>query len=148
MNIGIRVTSYAVLPLCILAIALKPNAAVEASVATPQTSVPARFLSVMPASGNFVYAMQAAPAPDTTKKADDDPLPEGKGKDVTKKVCSGCHAVSMFASQRHDHEQWSAIIDQMVGKGLDASDDQLNQINDYLATYLGPKKDSDTSQSK
>jgi cytochrome c5 len=144
MNIGIRVTSYAVLPLCILAVALKPNAAVEASVAAPQTSVPARFLTVMPASG--IYAMQAAP--DSGKKADDDPLPEGKGKDITKKVCSGCHAVSMFASQRHDHEQWSAIIDQMVGKGLDASDEQLNQINDYLATYLGPKKDSDSSPTK
>jgi len=138
--------SYAVLPLCILAVALKPNAAVEASVAVPQTSVQARFLSVMPASS--AYAMQAAPAPDSSKKADDDPLPEGKGKDLTKKICSGCHAVTMFSSQRHDHEQWSAIIDQMVGKGLDATDDQLNQINDYLATYLGPKKDSDTSTPK
>jgi cytochrome c5 len=139
MNIGIRVTSYAVLPLCILAVALKPNSAVEASVAVPQT-VPARFLSVMPASG--VYAMQA----DSSKKADD-PLPEGKGKDITKKICSGCHSVTMFADQHHDHDQWSAIIDNMVSKGLDATDDQLNQINEYLATYLGPKKDS-TSTTK
>jgi hypothetical protein len=146
MNMGIRVTSYAVLPLCILAVALRPNVAVEASVAAPQTSVPARFLSVMPSSGSFAYAMQAAP--DAGKKAEDDPLPEGKGKDLTKKICSGCHSVTMFSTQRHDRDQWSSIIDQMVGKGLDASDDQLNQINDYLATYLGPKKDSDASPTK
>ena len=143
MKMGSRVTSYAVLPLCLLAVALKPSAAVKASVAVPQTSVPARFLTLMPVSASFAY-MQA----DAPKTADDDPLPEGKGKDITKKVCSGCHSVSMFATQRHDHEQWSAIIDQMVGKGLDASDDQLNQINDYLATYLGPKKDSDPPPSK
>jgi cytochrome c5 len=142
MKMGSRVTSFAVLPLCLLAVALKPSAAVKASVVAPQASLPARFLTVLP-SGNFAY-MQA----DAPKKADDDPLPEGKGKDITKKVCSGCHSVSMFATQRHDHEQWSAIIDQMVGKGLDASDEQLNQINDYLATYLGPKKDSDTPQTK
>jgi mono/diheme cytochrome c family protein len=84
------------------------------------------------------FAMQAGP--DSGKKAED-PLPEGKGKDITQKTCSACHGVTMFSSQRHTRDQWSSIIDNMVSKGLAASDDELNQINDYLATYLAPKQD-------
>jgi cytochrome c5 len=138
MNIGTRIISYAVLPLCVLSVALRPNVAVEAS-ATPST-IQARFLTVLPNTHSFAYAMQAKEIP----------IPEGKGSDVTKRVCTGCHSSDLWASQRHTKDEWSGVIDQMLSKGLQASDDEIETINTYLATYLGPapKKDADPSPSK
>jgi len=145
MNIETRITSYAVLPLCILAASLHPGATAAASVAAPLSP---RFLTVLPDPHAHAFAQQAAP--DSGKKAEEDPLPEGKGKDVTKKICSGCHSVDMFATQRHTREEWSSVIDDMIAKGLDATDDQIETINTYLATYLGPppKKDAPADSNK
>jgi hypothetical protein len=56
----------------------------------------------------------------------------------------------MFSQQRHTHDEWSAVIDNMISKGLEATDDQLETINTYLATYLGPapKKDAPADSNK
>lgn len=69
-------------------------------------------------------------------------LPDGKGKEVVQRVCTGCHSVNMFASQRHTNAQWDELIASMVSKGLTASDDDLNTISNYLGTYLGPQAPS------
>ncbi|MEO6829900.1 MAG: PQQ-binding-like beta-propeller repeat protein, partial [Acidobacteriaceae bacterium] len=39
----------------------------------------------------------------------------------------------MFAQQRHSREEWSSVVDNMVSKGAKASDDEIDQITDYLA---------------
>jgi mono/diheme cytochrome c family protein len=75
-------------------------------------------------------------------------LPEGKGKDVTQRVCTTCHGINVFAQQRHTGEKWSSIIDTMVSRGLEASDEDLATINNYLATYLAPAKDSKDTSAK
>jgi mono/diheme cytochrome c family protein len=91
-------------------------------------------------------ALQAAAKDDKPAGAQAEAqLPDGKGKDVTQRVCSTCHATSQFAGERHTKEKWSSIIDDMVSKGLDASDEDLATINNYLATNLGPKKDAPAS---
>ena len=140
MSIGTRFMSYAVLPLTILSVALRPGAAVQASVAAPHNPVQARFLTILPNTSSFAYAMQ-------TKEL---PVPDGKGKDVTVRVCTGCHSSDLWANQRHTREEWSSVIDNMLSKGLQASDDEIETINTYLATYLGPapKKDADSATPK
>ena len=65
-------------------------------------------------------------------------LPEGKGKDLAIKNCGTCHAINVWTVQHHTREQWGSIIDNMVSKGLSASDDDLDTITDYLATNFGP----------
>jgi hypothetical protein len=70
-------------------------------------------------------------------------LPEGKGKDLAMKYCTTCHAANVWASQHHTSDQWNSLIDNMVSKGLTASDDELATISDYLAANFGPlKKDA------
>ena len=139
MSIGTRFMSYAVLPLSILSVALRPSIAVQASTA-PHAPVQARFLTILPNSASFAYAMQAKELP----------VPEGKGKDVTVRICTGCHSSDLWANQRHTREEWSSVIDNMLSKGLQASDDEIETINTYLATYLGPapKKDADSPTPK
>jgi cytochrome c5 len=76
--------------------------------------------------------------PGEPSRNSDVPLPDGDGKALTQKTCSGCHSTDVFARQRHDEEKWNQIIDNMTSKGLTASDDDLDKIAKYLATFLGP----------
>ena len=69
-----------------------------------------------------------------TKSPEVDKLPEGKGKDVTLRLCTKCHAATVFVVQRHDLDGWYNIIDQMTGKGLQASDQDIETVARYLAT--------------
>ena len=61
------------------------------------------------------------------------PLPDGAGKDVTLHLCTKCHSVSVFAKQRHSLDGWYQVIDQMTGKGLQASDQDVDTVARYLA---------------
>jgi mono/diheme cytochrome c family protein len=115
---------------------------VEASTATPLASTPSRYFSLLSEPAWLNAALQAAAKDDKPAGAQAEvKLPDGKGKDVTQRVCTTCHAVNVFAGQRHTKEKWSSIIDTMASRGMDASDEDLATINDYLATNLGPKKD-------
>ncbi|HEX4770034.1 MAG TPA: cytochrome c [Bryobacteraceae bacterium] len=66
-------------------------------------------------------------------------LPEGPGKAITQKICSGCHAAEIVLGHRDTKEGWEQIVSNMVDKGANGTDEEFNIIIDYLATYL-PKK--------
>ena len=87
----------------------------------------------------LAFAQDAPPRPPAKVDPKDEiPLPEGPGKDLTKKTCGNCHSTNVWVQQRHTPEKWSSIIDNMISKGLEASDDDLATINDYLGKYLAP----------
>jgi cytochrome c5 len=69
-------------------------------------------------------------------------LPAGAGRDVTMRVCSGCHAVSLFAGRRYSQDRWNQVIQEMITRGLDAPDDDLVTISKYLTTNLAPPVDA------
>ena len=117
---------------------LHPVGVFEARGVNQYGAVPARFFTVISpaASGYFV------PQADSQKPKSDEPLPEGKGKDVVMRLCSGCHAVTVFSKERHTPEKWASIVDNMVSKGMDATDEELDTINTYLSTNLAPPKDA------
>ncbi len=64
-------------------------------------------------------------------------LPEGKGKDLVEEVCGACHGTDLVSSRRATKEGWSYIVDDMVSRGASATNDQIAQINAYLAKNLG-----------
>lgn len=66
-----------------------------------------------------------------------DLLPAGEGRDTTTRLCSTCHSVEKFAHERHDKDRWDEIITDMVSKGMDASDDDLEKVSNYLSIHLG-----------
>jgi cytochrome c5 len=79
------------------------------------------------------------PAPPSLQAPTSDiPLPEGKGRDTTKRLCSACHSSNVWAAQHHTREKWGSIIDNMLSKGLEASDDDLAVVQDYLTASFGP----------
>jgi mono/diheme cytochrome c family protein len=138
-----RLFSPLVATLVTVTLGLHTAGALEARGVKQYGALPARFLTIIRpvASANLVLQANAQ------KPENDDSLPDGKGKDVTQRVCSGCHGVNVFSKERHTPEKWASIVDTMVSRGLDAPDADLATINTYLSTYLAPPKDAPPAPS-
>jgi putative heme-binding domain-containing protein len=67
-------------------------------------------------------------------------LPEGKGKAEFQRVCSGCHSVSMATSQRMDQAQWTGVVNDMVSRGAQGTQQDFDNIIAYLTANYGKGK--------
>src|SRR5437773_11781850 len=66
-------------------------------------------------------------------------LPEGAGKDVTRKVCGAtCHGPEIIMGKGRTRDQWTAVVNAMVGRGAKATEAELMQIAEYLSSHFGP----------
>jgi hypothetical protein len=131
-------TLYSVL-ICgtVIGTASFPVRPVEAGSSFSSPLLPARFLSTLKPVGMLRLALQDS---SSSKKTEDNSLPEGKGKDLVQKYCVACHSADVWTKQHHTRDQWSSVIDDMVSKGLDAPDGDLDTMTDYLATHFAPSK--------
>jgi competence protein ComEA len=85
--------------------------------------------------------------------ADPPKLPDGPGKATFEKVCGNCHGVEVALSRRETKDGWNAIIDDMIQRGAQASDDDFGAVSDYLSTNFskstpGGKINVNTSTAK
>jgi len=69
-------------------------------------------------------------------------LPPGEGKPIVQRACVGCHALKVVTSKRASREQWASMVDQMVTRGADLSDDEIEVVVAYLAKNFGPSSES------
>jgi quinoprotein glucose dehydrogenase len=60
-------------------------------------------------------------------------FPPGPGRNLTVRVCSGCHSPDVAASQHLSAQEWNSLVQSMAARGAVASDDEFDQITDYLA---------------
>lgn len=67
-----------------------------------------------------------------------DDLPEGPGKPVTVRICTGCHGAEMFSSYHKSGDDWDRTITTMTEKGLAISDADYAAVLEYLSKSLGP----------
>jgi competence protein ComEA len=66
-------------------------------------------------------------------------LPEGPGKATTQKICGGCHAPEIVIGKHESKERWAQIVTDMVSKGANGTDDEFNEVIDYLAAHFPPQ---------
>jgi len=64
-------------------------------------------------------------------------FPDGPGKDAVLKICGQCHAADVLIGVGKGREGWAATVDDMVAKGASGSDEEFQQIVDYLARNFG-----------
>jgi hypothetical protein len=64
-------------------------------------------------------------------------LPEGEGKAVVVRVCSGCHEVGIVSGKQMSKSEWTDVVDEMREKGANASDKEAEVIVNYLVKYFG-----------
>ena len=66
-------------------------------------------------------------------------LPDGRGKATFTRVCGQCHGVEVVIKNVASPEGWAAIVDDMVSKGAQGTDDDFELVTKYLSTNFGPK---------
>jgi competence ComEA-like helix-hairpin-helix protein len=69
--------------------------------------------------------------------AQSDDLPDGKGKDVLQRMCSNCHGLDQITANRYSKKYWGSVVDDMVSRGAEGSDDDVNLVIGYLSRNFG-----------
>ena len=81
----------------------------------------------------MVAALLAAPY----LRAQEKPLPDGKGKEKVMQFCTSCHGTEEFASQKLNRKEWDEVVEDMKRKGLDLKKADHEEILDYLVAHFG-----------
>jgi hypothetical protein len=67
-------------------------------------------------------------------------LPAGKGKPLVERACTTCHELTIGSEQRMDRKRWTALVEDMVNRGAELSEDELAEVVEYLTANFGPAK--------
>ena len=65
-------------------------------------------------------------------------LPEGRGKAEFTRICSQCHAVTIVTKLRMTEDGWKSVVNDMVSRGAQGTDDEFDRVVKYLAAHFGP----------
>lgn len=65
-------------------------------------------------------------------------LPDGAGKSIAQRACSSCHSLQMITSKRASVDGWTQVVNDMVNRGANLSDDEIDTLIQYLSTNLSP----------
>jgi competence protein ComEA len=60
-------------------------------------------------------------------------------KKLVERTCSRCHTLVSTYRMRNTRERWAEIVDDMVSRGAEATDDEIEQIIDFLTAHYGTK---------
>jgi glucose dehydrogenase len=63
-----------------------------------------------------------------------------QGRQLTEKFCTTCHGMDSETASGKTPASWRATVDQMIGLGAPASEEQAMIITDYLSHTFPPKK--------
>jgi hypothetical protein len=74
-------------------------------------------------------------------------LPPGPGRDITIRVCSGCHSPAFAANEQLSLQGWRELVQRMATLGAVASVDEFNQTTLYLSKSF-PKEDNTRKENK
>ena len=69
-----------------------------------------------------------------------DKFPEGEGKAVVVRMCTMCHDSAGMTSTRNTKDRWETVVMDMVSRGAQGSDSEIDQVIEYLARNFGPRK--------
>jgi competence protein ComEA len=60
-------------------------------------------------------------------------LPDGPGKAVVERMCTPCHGLENVVRARMTKDRWGNIVDDMVSRGATGTDEEIDQVINYLA---------------
>lgn len=64
-----------------------------------------------------------------------------KGERLLNAACGGCHDLRPVQSSARDKDGWNEVVQNMLQKGADVSDQDLPVLLDYLVEHYGPMPD-------
>jgi putative heme-binding domain-containing protein len=76
-------------------------------------------------------------------------LPEGKGRADFQRICGTCHSLARATSQRLTRGEWTRVINDMVARGTQGTQDELDNVMTYLTANFGkPLASADGVETK
>jgi cytochrome c5 len=66
-------------------------------------------------------------------------LPEGPGKELVEAVCTACHTLERVVAKRATKAEWQDKVLEMLQEDPDITQQERDQIVDYLAKAFPPK---------
>jgi hypothetical protein len=67
-------------------------------------------------------------------------LPDGEGRRIVQNLCSSCHDIGIVTAVNATEAGWRSIVNRMLELGATASEDEVEEIVEYLAKAF-PRKD-------
>lgn len=55
-------------------------------------------------------------------------LPDGEGKALVERVCTGCHDPSLVMFRREDEDGWAVIVQDMAARGAKGTEESARRI--------------------
>jgi hypothetical protein len=92
------------------------------------------------AMGASTPASAAAPAPSdapASAAAAVTPEVDARQRAVVERVCADCHSLQQALANRYTRAGWIDVINEMAGRGAQATDPEFQAITDYLARHYG-----------
>ena len=68
-----------------------------------------------------------------------DELPPGAGKAVFRRMCTQCHGVEGIVRSKMSKDRWATVVDDMLSRGAKGTDEEIDQVVEYLATNFSRK---------
>jgi competence ComEA-like helix-hairpin-helix protein len=94
------------------------------------------------------WALLAASLIPILLAADGDDLPPGPGRDVFVKVCGDCHTIEQVTAHHYPKKFWTGVVDDMVSRGAQGSDDEIEAVIGYLARNFGKPVNVNTAAAR
>ena len=92
-------------------------------------------------SSSFAAAVVLAAAQDVN-------LPAGKGKEVVQRMCTNCHGLDQVVATHYAKKYWGSLVDDMVSKGAEGSEDDVNTVINYLSSNFGKPVNINSATAK
>src|SRR5438309_1003757 len=64
-------------------------------------------------------------------------LPDAPARDTVKKICGNCHELATVVSSRRTKLAWEQMVDDMITRGAEGSDADMESVVAYLTAYFG-----------
>ena len=94
-------------------------------------------VSAQQASGPAPQEPSAATPSAATPSATAQPAADAKGAATFARVCSLCHDGARILSNRRSKSQWTEVIEKMMERGAQVSDEDFEVVMDYLLRHYG-----------
>ena len=69
-------------------------------------------------------------------------LPGGPGKALVERMCKKCHTLDAITKARLTAERWGEVVEDMISRGAEGSDEEFDQVVEYLVKNFGRNKPS------
>jgi quinoprotein glucose dehydrogenase len=65
-------------------------------------------------------------------------LPADSGKALMERMCTRCHGLENIVASRRTAIEWGNVVDDMVSRGAQGTDAEIDQVIQYLTKNFGP----------